>query len=173
MIELVLRSLLDITLIGLIVAGIFYAIRVERHLSGIRASRAEMERFVHDFGSTVNRAEAGIKGLKEVARDSGDDLERLIERSQTMRDELRFVVEHADKLAERISSMSVQMRQPAQNPIAAAQPQPARATSGAAGAGGTAAAQTGEDLAETSMEDAHVKSRAERELMQALRKLRS
>jgi hypothetical protein len=165
--ELVFRIILDVALIGLIIAAIYYAMRVEKQMSGIRASRKEMEKFVHDFGATVGRAENGIRGLKQVARDSGDDLERLIEKAQAMRDELKFVVEHADQLAERVSSMSIQLRQGAgAAPLSGNHEPPPRLN---------VVSKNVEtvDVTETSMEDAHVKSRAERELMRALEKLRS
>lgn len=101
----ILSLLLDVALIGLLGAGIFYAVRLTRQLSDMRASRAEMERFILDFSATVGRAEAGIKGLKTAARSSGDDLEKLIERAHGLRDELHFLIESADQIANRLTAM--------------------------------------------------------------------
>lgn len=100
-----LSLLLDISLIGLLAAGIFYAIKLTRQLSEMRASRTEMQRFIVDFNATVGRAEAGIKGLKTAARSSGDDLEKLIERAHGLRDELHFLIESADQIANRLTAM--------------------------------------------------------------------
>jgi hypothetical protein len=63
-----------------------------------------MERFVRDFNGAVMRAEAGIKALRAAARDSGDDLEKLVEKAIRVRDELHFIVESADGVAERLST---------------------------------------------------------------------
>ena len=100
----ILSLILDLALIGLLIAGIGYAMRLTRQLKGLRASRSEMERFVMEFSATVERAEAGIRGLKQAARSGGDDLEQLIEKAQMLRDELHFLVESADKIANRLSN---------------------------------------------------------------------
>lgn len=95
--------LLDLVLIGLLIAGVTYAFRLSRQLAEMRASRAEMERFVLNFNAIVSRAEAGIRGLKNASRESGDDLERLIEKANLLRDELHFLTESADQIATRLS----------------------------------------------------------------------
>lgn len=94
---------LDVVLIAVVGAGVVQAIRLIRQLQDLRASRAEMERFVRDFNGAVMRAEAGIKALRAAARESGDDLEKLVEKAVMVRDELNFIVESADGVAERLS----------------------------------------------------------------------
>src|SRR5277367_2532641 len=91
-----IRSGLDLVLILFVGIGVVQATRLIRHLAGLRASREDMRRFVHDFNTTVLRAEAGIRNLKQAARESGDDLEKLVEKSSLVRDELQFIVESAD-----------------------------------------------------------------------------
>ena len=99
-----ISDLISLVLIATVGAGIFYAIRLLQQLQQLRASRADMERFVAEFSSTVQRAEAGIKGLKQAARAGGDDLEKQIEKAQLLRDELHFLIESADQMASRISN---------------------------------------------------------------------
>ncbi len=94
---------LDLVLIGVVSAGVVQAIRLIRQLQDLRASRAEMERFVRDFNGAVTRAEAGIKGLRSVARESGDDLEKLIEKASLVRDELNFIIDSAEGVADRLT----------------------------------------------------------------------
>ncbi len=108
---------LDIVLIGFLIAGISYAIKLTQHLADMRAQRADMERFVAQFSATVERAEAGIRGLKSVSRSSGDDLERLIEKGQSLRDELHFLTESADQIATRLS-MAASQRTKERDPVA-------------------------------------------------------
>lgn len=93
----------DVILIGLLIAGISYAVKLSRQLSALQASRAEMERFVIDFSATVVRAENGIKGLKAAARSGGDDLERLIDKASGLKDELHLLTCSADQIATRLS----------------------------------------------------------------------
>src|ERR1700752_5346920 len=98
-----IRSALDLVLIALVVAGLVQATRLIWHLAGLRQGRIDMERFVREFNATVIRAEAGIKGLRMAARDTGDDLEKLVEKAGMVRDELQYLVESGDQIAERLS----------------------------------------------------------------------
>lgn len=97
------RAGLDVVLILLVGVGVVQASRLIKHLIGLQQGRVEMERFVRDFNATVMRAEAGIKGLRQAARDSGDDLEKLVEKAVQVKDELTYIVESADKAADRLS----------------------------------------------------------------------
>ncbi len=118
------RAILDIVLIGLVSAGLVQATRLLGHLAGLRASRTEMERFVHEFGATVMRAEKGIRNLKQAARESGDDLEKLVEKSFMVRDELQFIVESADQLAERLTKAASDTVRPRRHPAPEASKNP-------------------------------------------------
>jgi hypothetical protein len=95
---------LNVILIGLLATGIACALRLSRQLAALRASHSEMESFVANFSATVQRAEAGVRGLKQAARNDGDLLEKQIEKAQAMRDELHFLIESADKIANRLSA---------------------------------------------------------------------
>ena len=152
-----IRSILDLVLIGVVGAGLVQATRLIGHLAGLRQSRAEMERFVHEFNSTVMRAEAGIKGLRMAARDSGDDLEKLVEKAQLVRDELQFLTESADKLADRLSNSASTVMHPERS-----EPKETKAEAPVA----TFVPRKPEAAPETPPS-----SRAEKELLQALKKL--
>jgi hypothetical protein len=114
----------------------------------------DMERFVRDFNSAVMRAEAGIKALRTAARETGDDLEKLVEKGVMVRDELNFIVESADGVAERLSvAASSVLHTEAPKPV----PKPVDRSSPAVEAPATT--------------EPAPSSRAEKELMQALKKL--
>lgn len=98
-----LRLALDVALIGCVGTGLVQAARLIRHLSNLQQGREDMERFVREFNATVTRAETGIKELRYAARESGDDLEKLVDKAVMVRDELQFLVESADQIAERLS----------------------------------------------------------------------
>jgi hypothetical protein len=99
-----INLILDVILIVVVSIGIYQAMRLIRQLADLRSSRTEMDRFVRDFNSAVIRAEAGIKALRSAARESGDDLEKLVDKAVRVRDELNFIVESADGVAERLSN---------------------------------------------------------------------
>jgi hypothetical protein len=150
----------DFVLIGLLAAGISYAIKLTRQLAEMRAGRAEMERFVLEFNATVMRAEAGIKGLKNASRSAGDDLEKLIERGQNLREELHFLIESADQIASRLSDKASCATRGAAQPGNAPQP-----------AGKPAAASAEQTSAKAFSLDPSSASAAERELLRVLKKI--
>jgi hypothetical protein len=117
------QIMLDLLMISLLGVGVYYALRLEKQLRLLRASNTEMAQYTAEFGRTVDRAEAGIKSLKLAARESGDDLEKLIERAKALQDELQFVVDHADSLATKITNMGATLTAPpAASPTAVAAP---------------------------------------------------
>ncbi|MFA4994757.1 MAG: DUF6468 domain-containing protein [Bdellovibrionales bacterium] len=151
----------DFALILVVGAGVVQATRLIRQLQDLRASRSEMERFVRDFNSAVTRAETGIKTLKSTARESGDDLEKLVEKANKVRDELAFIVNSADGIADRLSiaassvmQSSVEKKPSAEKAEQRGNPKP------------TIIASTHPIKTEKAS-----LSRAEQELMQALKKL--
>lgn len=161
----IVSVLLDLVLIGLLIAGIFYAVKLTRQLADMKASRADMERFVGEFNATVMRAEAGIRGLKNASRESGDDLERLIERGQNLRDELNFLTESADQIANRLSeSASIAAR------ATSAAPEPTKQAETPKGKAQQPAPKPTPQPSSTES-DYVPASAAERELMRVLKKI--
>ena len=121
--------LLDIILIGLLGVGIKYAAKLTRQLTEMRTARQEMEQFIGAFNATVVRAEAGVHALKLTTRTCGDDLEKQIEKGQLLRDELNFLTESADLIANRLSHTASQISRgetpaPQQQPPQATKPAP-------------------------------------------------
>ncbi|MDD3029605.1 MAG: DUF6468 domain-containing protein [Alphaproteobacteria bacterium] len=153
-----LGLLLDSALIVIVGVGVVQAVRLIRQLKDLKKGRSEMETFVRDFNNAVIRAEAGIKALRTAARESGDDLEKLVEKAGLVRDELTFIVESADGVADRLSSAAAQaMRKEAEKvetPPKAERPTP----------------EEKKVVSARKIERAQT-SRAEKELMQALKKL--
>ena len=158
----IISIVLDIVLIGLLIAGIRYAMRLTQQLADMRSSRAEMERFVFTFNATVERAEAGIRGLKSAARSSGDDLEGLIEKGQALRDELHFLTESADQIANRLTNMAGKAAKNAEPPVAEeVRPKPSSVSTEISGPVGAPSLEGAKNMSV---------STAERDLMRALGK---
>ncbi len=163
---------LDAALIAVVSAGVFQAIRLIRQLKDLRASRADMERFVRDFNIAVVRAENGIKALKTTARESGDDLEKLVEKANKTRDELTFIVESADSVAERLSGVAAKAIR-TEPPASASQPAAGKAAQSSAlrTEQRTARKPSAAPVHTPASGERAPLSRAEQELIQALKKL--
>ncbi|MCB9958556.1 MAG: hypothetical protein H6843_08150 [Rhodospirillaceae bacterium] len=97
---------LDGLIVVLLVATIFYAVALSRRLSSLRDNRKEMEVAVRRFVEASTRADASIKGLKRTADESGTSLQSLADRAQTLRDELAFLVDSAEAVAERLEAQT-------------------------------------------------------------------
>lgn len=166
-----LSVLLDVALILLLLTGIRYAIKLSGQLAEMRSSRADMEKFVLEFTSTVGRAEAGVRGLKNAARSCGDDLEKLIEKGQALRDELHFLTESADQMASRLSTAATRATV---KPEASVKETPAPQASPKMAAKETASAKAQDALEKIQkIAGGSLKptSTAERDLLRALEKL--
>jgi len=157
------RNGLDIVLILLIGGGLVQATRLIWHLAGLKQGRADMERFVHDFNAAVVRAELGIKNLKQAARSTGDDLEKLVEKAAAVRDELTFIVESGDQLAGRLAAAATSV-------VRSEPPSESKATAPIVPVEGSPSAVT--PFTARKPEGPQPSSRAEKELLQALQKLK-
>lgn len=166
-----LNLALDVVMIGLLVAAIKYAIRLTAQLADMRQGRLEMERFIGQFNATVSRAEAGILGLKNSARTCGDDLEQLIEKGQNLRDELNFLTESADMIANRLSNAASSGPQPSGVATAVKAPSVAPAAAKSETPAPKSTKPLVQEMKSVLASSNKTPSSAERELLRALEKL--
>lgn len=94
--------ILDSLIIVLLLATIFYAAMLSRRLSRFRDNKAELEKAALTFTEAAGRADAGIKGLKLTAGKAGATLQKEIDRAQSLRDELAFLVDAGEAVAARL-----------------------------------------------------------------------
>tara|TARA_R110000868_G_scaffold85453_8_gene240392 strand:- start:306 stop:1007 length:702 start_codon:yes stop_codon:yes gene_type:complete len=123
--------ILDIAVILLLVPTIIYAVILNRKLSALRKSREELAKVVNSFNEATMRAEAGIPKLKKATTEANHTLKDRVEKAQTLRDDLAFMIERAEELATRLEGavrsargegMSTQPAQPGSYPAAAGAP---------------------------------------------------
>ncbi|GAA4251518.1 hypothetical protein GBZ26_14215 [Azospirillum formosense] len=100
-----LTLVLDLVMVGLLAATIAYAIILNRQIIKLRESRGEMAELVRGLNEAMSRAETGVRGLKKTAHETGDDLQRTVAKAQTLRDELEFMIEAADAMANRLGNV--------------------------------------------------------------------
>ena len=162
---------LDIVLAILLVATIGYAMVLNGKLGSLRRHKEELEKLAETFTNSTTRAKDSIAGLKsstaelqaDIAKAVGlkDDLNFLIDRSATAADRLESAIRESrnkNKVSSR--SGSAKSRQPVETVVDAE----------AATDGGNVATGIFSSSIEDTDDDA--KSRAERELIEALRSAR-
>jgi hypothetical protein len=84
-------------------AALVYLIRVYRVLADLRAGREQLAVQAQRFGEAVNQAGRAMAELKSAAAITGESLQARIDRASGLRDELAFLAERADGLAQRLA----------------------------------------------------------------------
>lgn len=91
---------IDCILIVLLGVAIGYAIVVNRKLDALRTASADMERLSSAFAESTARTEEGLSRLKVAARTTEEDRQR----AEKLNDDLRYLIERGDGLADRLET---------------------------------------------------------------------
>lgn len=102
MIDLPYAMILDVAIILLLVPTIIYAVILNRRLTVLRNSRDELAKVVGNFNEATMRAEAGIPKLKKATLDANSALQERVEKAHSLRDDLAFMIERAEEMADRL-----------------------------------------------------------------------
>ena len=97
-----LPVLADALIAVLLVATIVYAVVLNRKLSALRNTKAEMEALVARFAESTAQAESGIRTLKANASESGSSLDSTTNRANGLAGDLAFLIERGSDLANRL-----------------------------------------------------------------------
>jgi chromosome segregation ATPase len=96
---------LEIVLIVLLGATLFQAVRLERALGVLKRDRASLESLVVGFNASTHQAESGIQRLRAAADGAGRQIESQLSKSVSLKDDLAFLTERGDRLADRLDSL--------------------------------------------------------------------
>lgn len=96
---------LNIILILLLAATLFHALRLERALGVLKRDRAELEELIAGFNSSTVQAEQGIDRLRQAADGTGRQIARQIEAATGLKDDLLFLSERGDRIADRLDGL--------------------------------------------------------------------
>jgi hypothetical protein len=171
------KLVLDVMVAVLLAVTIVYAWVLNQRLSQLRRNRDDLAKVVSSFNDATARAEAGIPKLRKAAEETGSALQERVEKAQSLRDDLAFMIERADAMADRLEqavrSAREEIRTPA-SPAAPAMgagpaPRPAAPRMAPAAAPQQNPAPAAPSV-EIDLEDE--RSEAERELLRALQSVR-
>ncbi len=150
--------LLEAVLITLLAATLFHAIRLEKALVVLRRDRTTFDALIAGFNDSTRLAEDGAERLRLAADGAGKQISRQIERANALKDDLIFLTERGEKVADIMERLVVEARglapaQPTREPASTRMP-----------SRNHAGCEQGGDLA-----DPPLRSKAERDLLRALR----
>ena len=110
----------DLLVAPLLVAVVYYTVRLHRRLETLRAEQKQLGELIGQFTSATDRADAASAHLKTTGVDTDKSVRALIARAESMRDELAFLIDRADQASARIG----EARSPAAQPKRAPTPVP-------------------------------------------------
>lgn len=94
---------LDVVMIGLLAGTMVYAFVLNRNLERLRAYKTEFETVVQKLVASINHAETGLRDMKLHAQEVGSVLEEQVAHARGLSQELQFMIESGDSLANRLS----------------------------------------------------------------------
>jgi len=149
--------LLDVAVLLLLAVTLFHALRLRRALGVLSRDRPALEALVAAFNVSTQQAENGIERLRGSAEGVGRAIARQNETALALKDDLAFLVERGDRLANRLDLQLRAAPLPAARAMEPMRHEPRHepASYEAAGAAST-----------------RVRSQAERDLLHALRTVR-
>jgi Domain of unknown function (DUF6468) len=152
-----ISMVVDLTVVTLLVVTIAFAAVLNRRLTVWRQDRAEFERLILEFNQAAARAEGGVERLKAASEQTGKTLQQAVTKGQSLRDDLSYLIERAEPLADRLNDSVRNRRNPRHEEA------PASAASSLA---------QKVDAAERETDASDERGRAKRELLRALAALR-
>ena len=104
---------LDLVMVSLLVATIAYAIILNKQIVRLRESRGELAELIQGLNEAMSKADTSVRGMKATAHNTGDGLQKTIDKAAALRDELQFMIEAGNTLADRLSGYSEKPARPA------------------------------------------------------------
>lgn len=92
----------DGLIVILLVVTIVYAIILNRKLGALRDAKEDMAALVARFADSADKAGSGLASLKDHAAHSEQDLQGKFEAARALADDLSFLVERGNGLADRL-----------------------------------------------------------------------
>jgi hypothetical protein len=96
--------LLDAVIALLLMATVGYCWRLNQRISGFRNAKAELEHMIRSFDASIRQAYESIAVLKENSSDKNIQLIRDMEKVRFLANDLAYLVEKGEKLADSLES---------------------------------------------------------------------
>ena len=96
---------LECVLVVLLGVTLLHAVRLERALSILRGERSALGDAIATLESGTRQAENGIEALRTAAENAGRQLARQVERAAVLQDDLKFLHERGESLADRLEEL--------------------------------------------------------------------
>ena len=92
------NAIMDFILMALLVAALWFGVRLDRRLRNLRAAHEGFARAVHDLDDAAIRAHASLKDLRSNAEESQELLHGRIVAARDLLQKLNTQVAHAERV---------------------------------------------------------------------------
>jgi methyl-accepting chemotaxis protein len=97
---------MDYVIILCFIVTIIYCWRVDKRVASVRNIKAELLSLVRNFDDSIVRSEICIHELKNISNKANIDLQQRLDSAKQLSQELSFLTDHADEIAEKIELVS-------------------------------------------------------------------
>ena len=125
-----LELIINIIIIALLIPTIIYAYRLNKSLSELRQNQKSLAQLVSALNEATFKAENSIPKLKSATEHSSEGLKEVVDSAKELKNDLLFINERADSLADRLENVISTSRtiKPAEEPSPVTNPANDRAT---------------------------------------------
>lgn len=100
-----LELIINIIIIALLIPTIVYAYRLNSNLKALRQNQNSLAQLVNALNEATFKAENSIPKLKSVTEHSSEGLKEVVDSAKELKDDLLFINERADNLADRLENV--------------------------------------------------------------------
>src|SRR5574344_484957 len=97
--------IINFSIICLLVPTIIYAYRLNKNLNILRQNQNSLSKLITALNDATFKAENSIPKLKTVTESSSSDLKEVVNNAKELKDDLTFINERADNLADRLENV--------------------------------------------------------------------
>lgn len=97
-----LEFLLDVFLVGLLMATIGYCAVLNRRLSTMRDAQDDLRQLSIEFDKTIVKSKLGVEELKTVAQNAGEKIQAEINQAKDLVEELQLINASSTRIADRL-----------------------------------------------------------------------
>lgn len=97
--------IINIIIIGLLIPTIIFAYKLNSNLSILRQNQKSLSKLIESLNDATYKAENSIPKLKSVTEHSSEGLKEVVDSAKNLKDDLTFINERADNLADRLEGM--------------------------------------------------------------------
>ena len=100
-----LELVINLIIIALLVPTILYAYRLNHSLKMLRQNQNSLAQLVNALNEATFKAESSIPKLKSVTEHSSEGLKEVVDNAKEIKNDLLFINERADSLADRLENV--------------------------------------------------------------------